>query len=150
MSAHYVLIIIALGWVCVGVCAHACACERESAKFKIFTIPFLRSLYSNKVVPLILFTHNNCRIKYSLSPFYSFGIWGSRLFSDLLKVTELAVSSVIRSLNNLAFFFLYTSLSLQEWEKCNLWVAKDKPTGVKSKNFHTNFLSLHNLEGGKD
>lgn len=68
------LIIIALGWVCVGVCAHACACERESAKFKIFTIPFLRSLYSNKVVPLILFTHNNCRIKYSLSPFYSFGI----------------------------------------------------------------------------
>lgn len=68
------LIIIALGWVCVGVCAHVCACERESAKFKIFTIPFLWSLYSNKVVPLILFTHNNCRIKYSLSPFYSFGI----------------------------------------------------------------------------
>ena len=29
------LITIALGKVCVDVCAHACACERKSTKFKI-------------------------------------------------------------------------------------------------------------------
>lgn len=85
-----------------------------------------------------------------ISPFYSFGIWASRLLSNLLKISELAINGVIRIPN----FSHYTSLSLQKGEKCKLVITEGKPAGVQSITFSilqlsTSFLYII-FKGNKD